>query len=284
MSLREEQPTGSDYLATVSRLLQRVRSVDPYGGLWEAADLQWWWRVDQHDDPVGQSVWFDRDDAIVAAIFTRWKRWMGCDLLGTDAAVDRHAALIWDRLADRFLDVPVSMMIRDDDRARIHRAEDAGFRKEDDRFATAWMAPSSRPSVPPLPAGLRIVPYDGGRHPMEARNGDVVASRLAECPLYRPDLDLSIRDGDAVAGYALFWADPITGVGLLEPMRIEDEYQGRGLSKALLAAGLERLARAGCTRFKVSFEPANAAATRLYTGAGFRPRFTARSWIRAPAR
>ena len=39
----------------------------------------------------------------------------------------------------------------------------------------------------------------------------------------------------------------------------------------LLAEGLERLAAAGCTRFKVSFDPSNTAAARLYLGAGFRP-------------
>jgi predicted N-acetyltransferase YhbS len=71
-----------------------------------------------------------------------------------------------------------------------------------------------------------------------------------------------------VAGYALFWRDDVTGVGLLEPLRVEDGYQRRGLARALVTEGLERLARRGARRLKVGFE--SAAARNLYTGAGFR--------------
>ena len=134
-----------------------------------------------------------------------------------------------------------------------------------------------------MPAGMRIEPYSGGAHPMVARNGEDVAQRLADCSLYRADLDLSLRDGDHLAGYAIFWADSVTGVGLLEPMRIEDAYQGRGLGKVLVAAGLGGLASAGCTRLKVGMELSNERAVRLYTWAGYRARSTTRNWIRPAA-
>lgn len=284
MSLRLVQPVGLDYLAIVTRLLQDARLADPTGGDWEAADLQWWWRVDQHADPDGQAVWFDGDAPIVAAIFTRWKTSLGLDFLGTDAAVAERADLLWEHIAGRFTDRPVEMAIRDDDPDRIAGAERAGFSVTADEYRSSWMDAASRPAVPPLPDGFRIVAYDGGPHPMVARNGPAVAERLAECSIYRRQLDLSIRDGDAIAGYALFWPDPVTRVGLLEPMRIEDAYQGRGLSKALIAAGLDGLSAAGCTRFKVSFDPKNTPARRLYTGAGFQPSSIAtRTWARPPA-
>ena len=70
-----------------------------------------------------------------------------------------------------------------------------------------------------------------------------------------------------VAGYALFWFDPTTLVGLLEPMRVDDEYQRRGLARMLLTNGLDRLARKGARRLKVGF--ATDAARNLYLGAGF---------------
>jgi ribosomal protein S18 acetylase RimI-like enzyme len=119
---------------------------------------------------------------------------------------------------------------------------------------------------------------------MIARNGDAVEQRLAECSLYRADLDLAVYedDGDgAVAAYGLFWADPHTGVGLVEPMRTEDAFQRRGLARAVLTAGLERLAAAGCERFKVSYEPGNTAARRLYLTTGFTDTSTSRTWTRA---
>ena len=34
-----------------------------------------------------------------------------------------------------------------------------------------------------------------------------------------------------VAGYALFWFDPVTQVGLVQPMRVEEAYQRRGLAR-----------------------------------------------------
>ena len=75
------QPTGRAYLDTVTELLQRHRNAYPDGGVWEAADLQWWWRKDQHQDPRNQVFW---DDA--AIVITDWGRKLGCDLLGQTQA------------------------------------------------------------------------------------------------------------------------------------------------------------------------------------------------------
>jgi ribosomal protein S18 acetylase RimI-like enzyme len=281
VTLVERRLVGRDHLAALTRLLQDARLAEPDGGAWEAADVQWWWRVDQRPEPEGQPIWFDGDVPFVAAVFTRWNGWVGCDLLGRDAAVTRHSDLLWRQVRETFTDREVSMVIRDDDPVRIAAAKAAGFAARDEAFVMGWMDPARRPSMPPLPVGIRIEPYDGGPHHMVKRSGEHVAARLAECSLYRPDLDLAVRDGDTLAGYALFWADPVTGVGLLEPMRIEDGYQGRGLAKALIAQGMDRLARAGCTRLKVSWEPANEPAVRLYSGAGYQPRATAHTWTRA---
>lgn len=118
---------------------------------------------------------------------------------------------------------------------------------------------------------------------MIPRNGAHVAERLRECSLYRPDLDLCIEapNGD-VAAYGLFWADPVTRVGLVEPMRTEDRHQDRGLGKHLLCAGLERLTQAGCTRLKVTYLEGNEPARLLYVGAGFTPRTRSETYRRSP--
>jgi predicted N-acetyltransferase YhbS len=103
---------------------------------------------------------------------------------------------------------------------------------------------------------------------MITRNGDTLEARLRQCSIYDPTLDLAVEDADGrTAGYALFWRDETTGVGLLEPMRVEDEYQRRGLARMLLTTGLDRLAHAGARRLKVGFE--TEAARALYLGAGF---------------
>ncbi len=97
--------------------------------------------------------------------------------------------------------------------------------------------------------------------------------------MYRADLDLAVYapNGD-IAAYGLFWADPVTGVGLVEPMRTEDAYQGLGLARHVLTSGLDRLAAHGCSSLKVSYLEGNDAARRLYLGAGFRPGPTSRTY------
>ena len=41
MTLHAVRPSGQEYLALVTDLLQRQRLAHPVVGLWEAADLQW---------------------------------------------------------------------------------------------------------------------------------------------------------------------------------------------------------------------------------------------------
>lgn len=65
--------------------------------------------------------------------------------------------------------------------------------------------------------------------------------------------------------------DGNVAVGLVEPMRTEDEHQQRGLARHILTSGIDRLARAGAKRIKVCFEPDNAAAKRLHLSVWFEP-------------
>jgi RimJ/RimL family protein N-acetyltransferase len=119
---------------------------------------------------------------------------------------------------------------------------------------------------------------------MIGRSPADVAARLAECSLYRPDLDVCVveRATDTVAAYGLFWADLVTGLGVVEPMRTEDAFQGLGLASAVLRAGLDRLAGRGCSVLKIIYHEGNEPAKRAYLGAGFRPQSRSRQYRREP--
>ncbi len=281
MSLDARVLGGLEYLDAVTHILQDQRLAHATGGLWEAADLQWWWREDRHDDPDDVLVWFVDDVPVAAAVFTRWGERWGADLIGGPDALAEHGEAMWGYVAGRHRHDVVDMIVPDDDDV-LAAAREAGFAPAELPLRTAWMQAAERPAVRALPEGYAVRSYAGGPHWMVARNGEHVAERLAETSLYRRDLDLAVVAGDEVAGYALFWADTVTGVGLVEPMRVEDEHAARGLGGVLLTEGLERLAAAGCTRFKVSFDPSNTAAARLYLGAGFRPESSSRLLRRTP--
>jgi predicted N-acetyltransferase YhbS len=147
------------------------------------------------------------------------------------------------------------------------------------------MNSEDRPDVAALPEGFALV--DRARettrpHPMRERNGKGVETRLRQCPLYDPALDLAVEAADGqVAGYALFWHDPVA-VGLVEPMRVETPYERRGLARGMLTAGLDRLAKRGARWLKVG--SVTDAARALYIGAGFRTTSTSSSFTwRRPA-
>ena len=111
---------------------------------------------------------------------------------------------------------------------------------------------------------------------MRHRNWDSVAQRLDQCSLYDPGLDLTAYG--RIAGYSLYRFDPITRVGLVEPVRVEDEFQRQGLARAMLSAGIHRLVMRGAKRVKIAYKTDAAAA--LYQGVGFRRTSTA-TWYRA---
>jgi len=96
-------------------------------------------------------------------------------------------------------------------------------------------------------------------------------SVFRQTSLYRADLDLVVLDGDnRAAAYGLFWFDPETATGLVEPMRTEDDHQRRGLARHLLTAGINLLFDAGADRIKIVWEQDNPAARALYTSVGFK--------------
>ena len=275
MAVVEVRASGLEYLALVTRLLQRARVADAEAGLWEAADLQWWWRTPRRSDSIDQLLWIDDEGPVAGVLLTEWEGRWACDPIVVRGVSTVPLRTVWARAVEAFhvlaLDV-VEVLVRDDDADLRELLAGSGFVPEAGRCGITWLDPRDRPEVVALPEGFVLV--DRARdtttpHPMARRSGGEVEARLRQCSLYDPALDLALQTSDGqAAGYALFWFDPVTSVGLVEPMRVEDAYQRRGLARSLLSAGLDRLAKRGARRLKVGYS--TEAARRLYTGSGFR--------------
>lgn len=277
--MREQHRVGVHYLEVATALLHRVRSVHPTAGLYEAADLHWWWRTPRSTDNLCQLFWFDhlgRPEAAVIA--TDWGDGIALDpIVMPDATPDWVAHVIERGLAhasesgfgavdfvvDRADDVMREVLVRH------------GFAIEEDSTVDAWLAADARPEISPLHEDYRLSSRLDTMlrpHHMIHRSGPDVETRLRQTLLYRPDLDLLVLDSrDRVAAYGLFWFDPETATGLVEPMRTEDDHQRRGLARHLLTAGIDLLAEAGAVRIKICFRPDNPAARGLYLSVGFEP-------------
>ena len=152
-----------------------------------------------------------------------------------------------------------------------------GFEVVGDAIVETWLAAAARPEISPLHDGYRLARRadETGRphHMISIERGQAdIEPRLRQTSLYRPDLDLVVYDRfDNSAAYGLFWFDPVTATGLVEPMRTEDGHQRRGLARHVLTAGLDLLAEAGAERIKICFEPDNPASSHLYLSVGFEP-------------
>ncbi len=95
--------------------------------------------------------------------------------------------------------------------------------------------------------------------------------RFMASPVYDPDLDVVAASLDGQIGaFCIAWPDPLTGVGLFEPVGTHPDFQRKGLGKAVMLAALERLQRVGMRQAIVTTGEDNLPAIKLYESVGFR--------------
>ncbi len=280
--VREELLTGLDYLDAVTALLQRVRRAHRTAGLYEAAELQWWWAdAPPSNDDRPQLFWFDESGhPAAAAIVTDWGERHTLDpILMPDPAPGWVAHVMAHGLARARESgvAAVGLEVDSSDEVLQDVLRGHGFAIEEDGLVEAWLAAGVRPEISALHGDYRLLSRSETvprAHHMNdpGRNHPDVEVRLSQTSLYRPDLDLAVFDShDRVAAYGLFWLDPETDVGVVEPMRTKDEHQRRGIARHVLTTGINSLAQAGADRIKICFEPGNQPARDLYLGVGFEP-------------
>jgi GNAT superfamily N-acetyltransferase len=284
--MREEHRVGIDYLEVVKALLQRARSAHPTKGLYEAAELQWWWSTARSTDTLGQLFWFDDLGRPEAAVIVT-------DFGDGSSAVYEDPTLVvivmpdarpeWvAHLVERGLAHVAGYGIGDVE-LEVDRADDVmrnvlfehGFTVKGDGLIECWVDAGARPAISPLHEDYRLFSrretMQRPHHMTHPRRPDV-EQRLLQTSLYRSDLDLVIVDGeDDIAACGLFWYDPETATGVVEPMRTLDDHQRRGLARHILTTGINLLAEAGAERISIGYEPENPSSGHLYLSVGFEP-------------
>ena len=295
--LREGFRAGLESVETITTLLQRVRNAHPTSGLYEAAEFQWWWGVERATDTLDQLFWFDKHDQPAAAV-------IATDFSARGSAVYAEPVLVVSVLPDASPDWIAHVV----DRGLAHAAEHGmtsvelevdradhvmrdllfgrSFAVKDDGLIDCWLDASNRPPVSDLHDNYRLasrVDTVGSPHHMTDPRRPNIEPRLQQTSLYRPDLDLVVLDADDnPAGYGMFWHDPVSATGIVEPMRTHDDHQQRGLARHILTSGIDRLAQAGAERISIGFEPENVAQVRCMKASGScptaKPTWSATDW------
>jgi len=168
---------GTEYLAMVTRLLHLVRLADPATGMWEAADLQWWWRRDRVTDGYGQLFLIDgQGEPVAGVIFTAQGQGEPCQcdvIIAPDHAQATFSDL-WQRALSRMGELSldaVELTVRDDDTTTLDAMAEAGFTTTGDTGNSSWLNSGDRPAVPPLPDGYRLLSRARTAGQTRPRNG-----------------------------------------------------------------------------------------------------------------
>lgn len=277
---REEHRIGVDYLNALTALLQRARNAHPTKGLYDAAEMLWWWaEVPRPTDNLGQLFWFDASDRPeAAAILTDWFDYVTLDpIVMPDADPGWVAEVVARGLSHASESGYEAVQLE------VDRADDVmrevlaghGFSIEEEGLVESWLKADRRPVISQLHDDYRLLSrHDTMQRPhhMIQRHHPDIERRLLQTPLYRSDLDLLVLDrDDNCAAYGLCWYDTETATGVVEPMRTEHDHQRRGLARHILTAGIDLLAEVGAERVKIVFEPDNPASSHLYQSVGFEP-------------
>jgi mycothiol synthase len=101
-----------------------------------------------------------------------------------------------------------------------------------------------------------------------------------QAPLYRRDLDIVVvAPNGEIASFCTLWFDDVTRSGYFEPVGTAQDYQRRGLARAVMEEALRRLKQMGATMaFVSSYTPP---AHKLYASLGFSDYDLCEPWEKA---
>ena len=198
--MREVRAAGLQALMLATDLLQRARRADPQAGLWEAADVQWWWRRPRRSDEVEKLFWIDDEGPVAGVLLTSWTddAWQ-CDPVVVPRASGLEPGVVWRRAIEHVakhsakgFEVPV----RDDDRTFQELAQRSGL-TAGHQDSTAWTGRRLLVVLvrPDHKGGTRRTRQGRGRVPTaRSRTSDAVRRNRSPCHEGRPAGEDRIRD------------------------------------------------------------------------------------------
>ena len=171
-----------------------------------------------------------------------------------------------------------------DDAARIASLEALGWQRGNEPYTLTRRSLDVLPPVE-LPAGFLVRAVTGtedvGRL-VEVHSAsfgsqwtETLYRNVMESPGYSPERELVVvAPSGEFAAFAVTWFDTLNGSGLFEPVGTHEDYRRMGLGRAILAAGMQRMRRAGLHTAMVMYSDANESSGPLYRSVGFEPTWT----------
>lgn len=256
------------------------------------ADFPWRLSCPETTNGLNAAIWQAADGTAVA--FAAWQMpWAALDIFirpGPDQRKSEDAVFAWAQGRFRALDdergsaLPYWIEYRDDDPGRRDLGRSRGFDLDEHRYLQLACPLRDRAVslMPSLPGGFSVrrlagQPEAGTYAELHrAAFGTTSMTRAwreatLSTPQYLGKLDLvAVAADGTLAGFCIGWLDRARRIGQIEPLGVRPGYQGTGLSRALLAAVLDRLTEAGADTAIVEAAADNKRAIAAYQSAGFR--------------
>jgi ribosomal protein S18 acetylase RimI-like enzyme len=168
-----------------------------------------------------------------------------------------------------------------DDEARIACLDALGWQRGDDLY-TLSRRTLDGPAPVELPPGFFVRAVTGIEDVsrlVEVHSGsfgsqwtEELYRNVMESPGYAPERELVVvAPSGEFAAFAVMWFDTLNGTGLFEPVGTHRDFRRLGLGRAILAAGMQRMRRAGLHTAMVMYANANESSGPLYRSVGFEP-------------
>jgi hypothetical protein len=146
MPINEIRASGLEAQRLATELLQRARRADPLAGLWEAADIQWWWRSPRPSDEFERLFWLDDQGPVAGVLLTSWRSapWP-CDPIVVPGAYSVDLDAVWARAmehAARYAPDGFNVPVGDDDSAITALARRSGLTPAIGTVPAGWMPPT----------------------------------------------------------------------------------------------------------------------------------------------
>ena len=259
----------------------------PLSANWHPGDFVWELRGG-HDEPQPIWMWDDASGVVAVGWMTEpGKLWL--------ETLPEHEDLVGEMVAwGEALAAPTGLSVRafDSDTVRIRGLEQLGYRRTAPQGVFFRMNLASPSEVLEPPLGFRVldsIGIDPERRAAAHRDAwndlgriglpDVrstfsaalyLSLRAARAQVYDPTLDLLVEGPDgALVANAVCWADPVSGVGVFEPVGTHAAFRGRGLARLAILEGCRRLRRRGHRWARVGTAHFNAPAISAYLSCGF---------------
>jgi len=256
-------------------------------------DVRWWlFYPDQTEQFPERIFLWEEGDVLLGWVLFSFEDgaldvFVRPDLCGTPEA---DAMFVWaeEHLTEKVLErggTELNLMwIFADDRWRLPFLEGRGFKLQHTsaHFSLDLTGPLTPPTLPagyvarPVAGEAEIIPratashgaFVGDKRPFEAYWPRYLTFMQSAAYPHARDTVLVTPTGQ-VASFAIYWPDPLTRVGLFEPVGTHPAFQKQGWGKALMQHCLCQLQAAGMTIAIVSTPTDNEAALRLYQSVGF---------------